>query len=382
VGPPLFNTDRILAFAVGKPSEAFGEPYRVFDEQRTIARLPGPPFSFLHRIVAIDAEPWQMKAGGVIEAEYDVPPDAWYFASERAPRMPFAVLLESALQPCGWLAAYLGSALCSSVDLRFRNLGGQAELLRPVTPQSGTLRTKVRITRVSSSAGMIIQDFDFDLCDAAGSVFRGSTTFGFFSAAALAQQVGLRDAAGPASGGCHPPGEAFPYPRQAPYPDDMLGMIDRVEQYAPDGGPAGLGLVLGSKVVRPEEWFFQAHFYQDPVCPGSLGLESFLQLLKVTAGRRWRLKEGTLFEANVGARPRWTYRGQVVPSNRTVNVWAFVTARDDERRELTADGVLAVDGLPIYRMQGFTLRAIELPSPPTPSPTEGRGGRVVGEVLG
>ncbi len=45
------------------------------------------------------------------------------------PVMPFAVLLEVALQPCGWLAAYLGSALTSPVDLSFRNLGGTAELL-------------------------------------------------------------------------------------------------------------------------------------------------------------------------------------------------------------------------------------------------------------
>src|SRR5262249_19175605 len=155
----LFDHDRILAFAVGKPSEAFGEPYRIFDEGRVIARLPGPPFQFLDRIVAIDAEPWKMVAGGVIEAEYDVPPAAWYFASERARVMPFSVLLEAALQPCGWLAAYLGSALTSPTDLRFRNLGGAAELLRPVTPQAGTLTTKVHMTRVSSSAGMIIQDF-------------------------------------------------------------------------------------------------------------------------------------------------------------------------------------------------------------------------------
>jgi 3-hydroxymyristoyl/3-hydroxydecanoyl-(acyl carrier protein) dehydratase/malonyl CoA-acyl carrier protein transacylase len=357
--PPLFDTDRILAFAVGKPSVAFGEPYRIFDEQRTIARLPGPPFSFLHRIVAIDAEPWKMTAGGVIVAEYDVPPDAWYFASERAPRMPFAVLLEAALQPCGWLAAYVGSALCSPVDLRFRNLGGQAELSRPATPHTGTITTKVRITRVSSSAGMIIQDFDFDLSDHAGSLFQGSTTFGFFSAEALAQQVGLRDARPEASRGGELPSEPFPYPRTPPYPDAMLGMIDQVEQHVPDGGPAGLGLIQGSKIVRSEEWFFKAHFYQDPVCPGSLGLESFLQLLKVAAGRHWQLGPRARFEANVGARPRWTYRGQVVPRNRTVNVWAFITSRDDERRELTADGVLAVDGLPIYRMQGFTIRAIE-----------------------
>ena len=81
----IFDRERILAFAVGKPSEAFGERYRVFDSDRVIARLPGPPYQFLDRIVSIaDCRPWKLRAGGVIEAEYDVPPDAWYFAANRS----------------------------------------------------------------------------------------------------------------------------------------------------------------------------------------------------------------------------------------------------------------------------------------------------------
>ena len=34
----------------------------------------------------------------------------------------------------------------------------------------------------------------------------------------------------------------------------------------------------GGMAVDPSAWFFKAHFYQDPVIPGSLGLESLLQL--------------------------------------------------------------------------------------------------------
>ncbi|MEE8286734.1 MAG: hypothetical protein V3R72_08565, partial [Gammaproteobacteria bacterium] len=41
--------------------------------------------------------------------------------------------------------------------------------------------------------------------------------------------------------------------------------------------------------VRPDFWFFDAHFLEDPVWPGSLGLEAFLQLMKVAANERWRL---------------------------------------------------------------------------------------------
>ncbi len=303
--------------------------------------------------MAVTTQPWQMAAGGTARVEYDVPADGWYFTSERAAVMPFAVLQEVALQACGWMAAYMGSALTSPEDLHFRNLGGSAELLRVVTPASGTLRTSVRVRNVSSSAGMIIQDYDFELNDAAGPVYRGSTTFGFFTAKALAQQVGLRDAklhtATPQE---QAGGESFDYPAAAPFPDERLRMLDRVRLFVPDGGPSGLGLIEGVKDVRPGEWFFEAHFHQDPVWPGSLGLEALLQLLKVTAARRWPAKR---FECNLG-KHRWAYRGQVVPTSGEVTVQAVVTAVDEQRREVTGDGWLSVDGLVIYRMNDFRVR--------------------------
>src|SRR5262245_35873301 len=148
--PALYDSSRILAFSNGKPSEAFGEPYKVFDKDRVIARLPGPPFQFLDRITAVTGAPFVLKAGAACEAEYEVPETAWYFAHNRSDRMPFSVLLEIALQPCGWLAAYCGSALTSPEDLSFRNLGGKATQFRPVTPKSGTLTTNVKLTSTST----------------------------------------------------------------------------------------------------------------------------------------------------------------------------------------------------------------------------------------
>jgi 3-hydroxymyristoyl/3-hydroxydecanoyl-(acyl carrier protein) dehydratase len=354
-----FNRDHFLAFATGKPSEAFGEPYRVFDADRFIARLPGPPYLFLDRITPLDARPWKMVAGGTIEAQYDVPPDAWYFAANRQRLMPFAVLLEVALQPCGWLAAYLGSALTSPEDLCFRNLGGTADLVEPVGLDAGTLTTRVRITSVTSSAGMIIQSFEFEMRTAARPVYRGSTTFGFFTRAALAQQVGIRDARPyePAAAE-QARARSFAYPREAPFPDDRLRMIDLVERFVPDGGPHGLGFIEGSKDVDQDEWFFKAHFYQDPVWPGSLGLESLLQLLAVGARERWAAGPDCRFVAMTGKTHHWTYRGQVLPANRRVRVRAVVTSRRDDARELTADGFLEVDGRVIYHMRDFALKLI------------------------
>ena len=147
--PVVCDRQAILAFAVGNPSEAFGPTYRVFDEGRFLARLPGPPFSFMDRVETVQGEPGKMVAGIEAKVAYDVPPDAWYFAADRQERMPYAVLLEAALQPCGWLAAYMGSALTSDEDLRFRNLGGSAVQLEVVTPRTGALMTHVRRRRRS-----------------------------------------------------------------------------------------------------------------------------------------------------------------------------------------------------------------------------------------
>jgi 3-oxoacyl-(acyl-carrier-protein) synthase/3-hydroxymyristoyl/3-hydroxydecanoyl-(acyl carrier protein) dehydratase len=359
-GSPRYGPASIRAFAVGKPSKAFGEPYRIFDENRIIARLPGPPYQFLDRILQVEGEPWVMAAGAAAEAEYDVPGDEWYFAAERAPRMPFSVLLEVALQPCGWLAAYVGSALTSDEDLCFRNLGGEAEAFGVVGPDAGTLTTKVRLSRVAKSAGMIIQDFEFSVRNGPAIVYQGSTTFGFFTRKALAQQVGVRDAKRyePAQGepiACR----RVEFPPERPFPDTMLRMLDKVEMLSLDGGPNHLGFAEGKKIVRPEEWFFKAHFFQDPVCPGSLGLESLLQLLKLLAAEKWGAKSSSQFEANLGGKHRWIYRGQVIPTNKEVTVQAFIKSREEGTRPLlTADGLLLVDGLPIYQMNDFTIRLI------------------------
>src|SRR5439155_1705716 len=343
---PLFDHDRILAVAVGKPSEAFGELYRVFDEKRFIARLPGPPYQFLDRITAIQAEPYSMKPGDVIEAQYDVPPDAWYFEANCQERMPYAVLLEVALQACGWTAAYMGSALTSPEDLHFRNLGGQAVQFAEVTPHSGTLTTKVKVTKVSNSAGMIIQHYDFEIRAGNQPVYRGDTYFGFFTSQALAQQIGIRDAdICPVTDADRARGKRMLYPSTPPFPDSRLRMVDRIDLYLPEGGPNGLCLILGSKNVDPDEWFFKAHFYQDPVWPGSLGLEALVQLLKAVAAERWQVGPGSLFDTIVlGKKHGWVYRGQVLPTHRSVSIQAELTAVDDAHRRIEADGFLSVDG--------------------------------------
>ena len=358
----LFDNDSILAFAEGNPSEAFGDKYKIFDNERKIARLPRPPYKFLDQIVSIkDCEQWVLKAGGVIEAEYEVPADEWYFTEDNQPYMPFAVLLEVALQPCGWLAAYLGSALTSGVDISFRNLGGKATQFLQVTPDIGTLTTIVKMTSVSQSGGMIIQHYDYEMTSKNGLVYKGNTYFGFFSKQALADQIGIRDVVPyQATEKEQARAASFPYPDKAPLPADMMRMVDEISLYDSEGGPNNLGLIEGKATVKEEAWFFKAHFYEDPVWPGSLGLESFMQLLKVFAWERWKgeLEIGRFSFENMALNHvhEWVYRGQILPVDDEVTVQAVITEIDDSSKTVKADGFLTVDGRIIYQMKDFALR--------------------------
>jgi 3-hydroxymyristoyl/3-hydroxydecanoyl-(acyl carrier protein) dehydratase len=209
---------------------------------------------------------------------------------------------------------------------------------------------------------MIIQHYSYSVDSVLGSIYVGTTYFGFFSKKALADQIGIRDA------DRYQPtpdevsrGMSFPYPDEHPYQINKMRMIDEISLYTADGGPVGLGYIRGTKKVNPDEWFFKAHFYQDPVCPGSLGLESFIQLLKVIAVDRWGVRPTFGFEEiTLNSPHQWIYRGQIIPSDHLVTVEATVQAIDDYQRIITAAGFLIVDGRVIYEMKNFTLKYLDI----------------------
>ncbi|MDG3006242.1 beta-ketoacyl synthase N-terminal-like domain-containing protein [Paludisphaera mucosa] len=353
----VYGPDQMAAFVEGKPSECFGDRFRPFDEGRFIARLPRPPYQFLDRATILQGALCEQSVGTTAVAEYAVPPDAWYFDADRQPHMPYAVLLEAALQPCGFVSAFMGSALLSDEPMKYRNLGGRATQHRVIDRSSGLITTTVRVTKINRSGGMILHHFDMSVRDREGVVFDGDTFFGFFPLQALENQVGIREASPyvltPED---RAESRSFPLPDRAPLPERRWRMVDRIVALTMTGGPRGLGFAAGETDVDPSAWFFQAHFLGDPVWPGSLGLESLLQLLKVFAEARWGVDARTVFDSpGIGAEHGWTYRGQITPGNRVVTTQAWITGVDDARRRVTADGLLSVDGKVIYQMTNYTL---------------------------
>ncbi|MGH1340642.1 MAG: beta-ketoacyl synthase N-terminal-like domain-containing protein [Nannocystales bacterium] len=358
----VYDKSSLEAYAYGKPSDAFGAPYLVFDgPDRNIARLPGAPFQFMDRVPEVSGTPFVCEAGPRCVAEVDRATWAWTLEANGQQDMAFAVLLEIGLQACGWLAAYAGSALTADVDLKFRNLGGTATLHRPIASDDDVLVMRSTMTSVSQSGGMVIQHFDFGVYSQAGdTIYEGTTYFGFFTVGALAEQKGLREVlphvlSESERARSRPP---MRVPDSPPMPSSKWRMIDRVDLWVDDAGKHGQGFVEGSIDVDPSFWFFEAHFHEDPVWPGSLGLEAFLQLLKVYAIDRFDLSADAAFSTMpVGHEHAWEYRGQVVPSASTVTVQVHIVSVDAGRQVVEAEGILVVDGRPIYAMQRFALEA-------------------------
>ena len=81
----------------------------------------------------------------------------------------------------------MGSALASNQPLKFRNLGGTVCQHAVVGPPSSTLRTAVKATKITRSAGMIIQHSEFSIRCHGSLIFDGATYFGFFHPEALAE---------------------------------------------------------------------------------------------------------------------------------------------------------------------------------------------------
>ena len=361
-----FDDLAILATAIGPPSRAFGPPYEPFDGPRRLSRLPSPPYKFFSRVRSLDAPAGEARKGASLVAEYDIPQNDWYF-DDGGGLMPWAVLLEAALQPCGWLALATGLPLKTPEGLYFRNLDGEARVFRNLRPGPNTLSTEVTLKDVSTSGGISLVSFEVACRDHEGEILRLTTSFGFFPAAALARQVGLPTEPPDAemfAAAAAPSDKTFDLSAfrasNPAMPGGRLALLTRVSGLWPEGGAAKLGAAVAEHDVDPSAWFFKAHFFQDPVQPGSLGIHMLVELLTVLALDREQSRGGSPQSADSLAPSvptQWRYRGQVLPESRRVNVTAEITAMietDSGRRYLGA-GSLFVDGLKIYTARDLSI---------------------------
>ena len=383
-GEFAFDYKSLLACAWGRPSDAFGPMYRPFDSHRSAPRLPSPPYHFMSRILELKGDIGVAKAGAEVVVEYDVPADAWYLHDNGTATMPFAVLLEAALQPCGWLASYVGSVLEYDNDLLFRNLDGTGTQLREVFADAGTLRTEVKLTALSKAGGMVITSFDVKMLQGVEPVYTLKTVFGCFPEEAFEDQAGLPISDADRALLEQPNTEVIDldarpaslYREGATLPGSKLDMLNRVTGVWPQGGAAGMGAMRAEKDVRASDWYFKAHFFQDPVQPGSLGIEAMIQLLQaymLVEGMDAGVPSPRFEPLAVGHEMTWRYRGQVTPRNELVHCTLEITdrGRDESGPFAIATASLWVDGLRIYSAEGLGMRIVSGSPPPPRTADEG-----------
>lgn len=362
--------EALLSCAWGKPSDAFGTMFTKYDGALKCPRLPGPPYHFVSSIIDVDIEPGSAKEGGTLISTFDVDPEAWYFAEGQG-QMPFAVIVEAILQPCGWFASYLNFFKDTEGDVAFRNLDGEDCILhRPIGPDTGTLTLTTELTRAAKAAGTSIVFFEVTCESDDGPVMALTTGFGFFSPKILEAQKGLpttdemrarRDEESPTppmslvDGG----GELAHLPSMA---SGKMRMLDEVTGFWPEAGESGLGRIRTYQRIHADAWYFKAHFYEDPVQPGSLGLEALVQSARALMDLKGWLDgiENPVWEHPVVDFPlAWKYRGQVVPRNDEVvtEVEALeVDIVEGESVTVKVFGTQWVDGLRIYEVPSFAIR--------------------------
>ena len=360
----------ILALAWGKAQEVLGSKRADYDGPLRWPRIPSPPFLFATRILRIDAEASVPRPGSQIESAYEIGADSWYFGQNGVETMPFAVLLEAALQPCGWFMFYVAPP-GATLDRALRNLDGTGIFYEALPKGPAILRVEIELVSSANLGGTTLYTFKLRGYVDTRCICEVHTSFGIFPPEALIEQAGVPvtpdERIRIVSPGdfqldltSHP---ARYFSGSLRLPEDMLLMIQRVTALDPAGGRAGLGWIRGEKDVDPGEWFFKSHFFQDPVQPGSLGLEAFLQLLQVFMIERG-LDAGVpdaRFEPILLGRPMtWKYRGQVLPENKRIltEVEIGEIGRDEKGPFVIAQAWLWVDGIRIYHAMDIGMRIV------------------------
>ena len=361
--PALYDDWHIENFATGSISACFGPDYAVFEGKR-IPRTPNTYLKLFNRIVEINCERGTFTGNPNLVSEYDVPVDAWYFEKNSAPVMPYSVLMEIALQPCGFLSAYLGSTLpYPNTDFFFRNLDGDGELLRDIDLRGKTISNHVTLTSSTAMPGIVIQKFAYAMSVNGELFYQGTAVFGYFEGKSLVSQVGLDQ------GKVYPSwlsesgvaGNTLHLGRGGSTRQSQLNFLDNVTMVA-DGGKMGLGYVFGRKTIDPTDWFFTCHFYQDPVMPGSLGVEAMLEaleLLSLDAGYGAGLHNPHFTHADQH-KVTWIYRGQMAPDSGEMSLEVDVTSvvRSNNQVVIEADASLWKNELRIYNVKNLALRIV------------------------
>ena len=364
----------MFEFATGDIEKCFGQDFSIY-RNLIPPRTPCGDLQLTTRVIEIKGKRGDLKNPASCIAEYEVPADAWYFEKNSHNKvMPYSILMEIALQPNGFISAWMGTTLKFPNDeLFFRNLDGTGTLLREVDLRGKTISNDSRLLSTVISGSNIIQSFTFELSTDGQPFYRGTAVFGYFKEQALIHQLGLDN--GKVLQPWHIENNikadrminlldvhnrSFVSPKHQPHyrlAGEQLNFIDKVD-IVENGGKANKGYLYAERTIDASDWFFKFHFHQDPVMPGSLGVEAIIELMQAYA---IEMDLGKTFNnpkfGQILSEVKWKYRGQITPHNKQMSLDVHITdiQQQTDKIIIMGDANLSKDGLRIYEVSDIAI---------------------------
>ncbi|MGI2011798.1 beta-ketoacyl synthase N-terminal-like domain-containing protein [Shewanella oncorhynchi] len=369
-----FTPYHMFEFATGDIENCFGPDFSIY-RGLIPPRTPCGDLQLTTRVIAIDGKRGELKKPSSCIAEYEVPANAWYYdKNSHHAVMPYSVLMEISLQPNGFISGYMGTTLgFPGQELFFRNLDGSGKLLRHVDLRGKTIVNDSRLLSTVIAGSNIIQNFSFELSCDGEPFYQGKAVFGYFKGDALKNQLGIDNgkttqpwhvqngiAADSQINLLDKQHRSFNAPKGQPHyrlAGGQLNFIDKAD-IVKTGGKAGLGYLYAERTIDPSDWFFQFHFHQDPVMPGSLGVEAIIELMQTYAidqdlGAGFKNPKFGQILSDI----KWKYRGQINPLNKQMSLDVHITSVTDDngKRIIMGDANLSKDGLRIYEVKDIAI---------------------------
>ena len=365
--PALLTQTQIEEFCLGSIAKCFGEEFAIYDRGDIKAsRMPNTHLNLVSRVLEVRGQRHQIKPGSTIITEYDVPTAPWYYQQNSSNTTPYSILMEMALQPCGFLSAYLGTTLLyPDSSLYFRNLDGLGHLLEDIDLRGKVVTNTSTLLSSTNISGIILQSFRFELACDNRVFYQGKSSFGHFNPKALAEQVGLDRGEY-----IHPWYEsqsnlatvnldlrqiknrdryyqinpAKPGYRLANHQLDLLNNVKLIKA----GGTYQQGYIFAEKKINLIDWYFKCHFHEDPVMPGSLGLEAMIQAMQIYV---LHFDLANQFQSpcfvNLNQHETvWKYRGQILHSDQNMFLEVHIS-----QVKISADKIVVIGDASLWKPQ-------------------------------
>jgi 3-hydroxyacyl-[acyl-carrier protein] dehydratase/trans-2-decenoyl-[acyl-carrier protein] isomerase len=121
-------------------------------------------------------------------------------------------------------------------------------------------------------------------------------------------------------------------------------MIDRITHISDKGGDYGKGEIIAELDIKKDAWFFDCHFFSDPVMPGSLGVDAMWQLIGFFLG--WIGGQGKGRALGCG---QIKFVGQVTPATKLITYHVHIKRIINSKLTMgIADATLMADDKVIY----------------------------------